>query len=512
MKKFYTLGLAIFTLTTAQAQTESKNLVTLTGTLDPAFTIEMSTAETEAFVKGIEGINNMPSITVDINSVYDKQKDQPAFEAASKEVRRVFLEAAKKIVDMRAIVYKLDIALQQDPDHRFTDSIYKAYNKKFQSSFTSLLQLFLGVDEKFNPVLTNAMESCFTTSCLQDIASAQLDLVDFGRSINNRIDLHSSKRWENSQQQFKSRLVKDAARITVDEVLKTNTKESKYVEALRAAAAPFAAAAAGFGQVFENIGEFIHSKKLGRYLLAANPIDRDSREWDKFEEKFSNQMGENYEKIVADQKGAKQYKEPIVEVKQISAAATGSNETPIHNPYIDASFSAELKRLDEQFQNLNKLNALNEAAAHQMIVDAAGATPSAGFVKYLQAVSENILAQALRSGLVHERRERSFEMTAPFSFLSDVKIDGGLIRTKTAWCLSDYARLSFAGSGTFVVDFVTKGDDSVRVIFLKSYSADVWFALMIADNYQNYLTKDNLGNWRVNLNPKAPTVKLILLK
>jgi hypothetical protein len=338
--------------------------VRLTGNLDPIYSVKISPSELTSIATGLNGINQMTNIQVDINSIYS-ENDIPAFNAASQEVSRVLIEAAKHLVDMRAIVYKLSIDLQRDTQGRFTQQIYSAYQEHFQKRFKGLLSLFLGqeapgADQSFNEKMTEAMEMCFTTSCLQDIADAQLDLVEFGQSINGRIDIDSSTRWESGGKGFKSKIVKETIKKTMDEVLATNQPESLYIKMLRVAAAPFVTAANAVSSAGSEFARFIGSPQLSRYKISAEGYKKREKEWKKIEVTFNERVGENYKKIILSGNGAKKYTPPPVVIAQESGNETTNNAPTALSTPEASSFLITLN------QRVQKLKA-NTKVEHSMI-------------------------------------------------------------------------------------------------------------------------------------------------
>ena len=357
----FTLGLASFQLLspTAFAQT-SRPLVTITGNLDPVYSVKISDQDLAQIAAGLNSIESMQALTVDVNTIYS-DKDKAAFELASQEVSRIIIEATKHLVDMRAIVYKLNIDLQRDKENRFTQQIYEAYQEHFQRAFTALVETFLGPKGSMVTALGDSMERCYTTSCLQDIASAQADMLDFGKAINQRIDLSSTRTLESSFRGFKSQIVKDAVQKTVDSLLNTNQKSSLYVQVLRTAAVPFVSAARGSITSIAELGRVIASPTLSRFKIYAEPIEKKNREWKTAQEQFEVRVGENYKTIIANGNGANNYQEES-DGNNVETMSTG-----VSTISADPQLFKALSTLNNQLEDLQKATIIDKQEVASMI-------------------------------------------------------------------------------------------------------------------------------------------------
>ncbi len=508
--KFFFLGLAVYacsSVTGAQAQTQNP-LVNLTGNLNPVYSVTVSESDLQQIAQGIDGIQTMQSIQVDVNSIYS-EKDVTAFTEASQEVSRVVLEAAKTLVDMRAIIYKLDIASQRDTQHRHTAQIYQSYQNHLQSRFTTLIELFVGKDGKYNEALTTAMEKCFTEACMQDISDAQTDMVNFGRSINNRIDLDSTTVWENRHQVFNSKIVKNAIQMTWDKVLRTNQKESLYVKMLRAASAPFAAAASGTVASAEVLGTFITPRTKTRYKVYANPIKRSKMEWTAVENQFDTRFGESFQLIIAKQQGAKQYSE-VISNQGESESSSVSTAAGTDFASLAPSLKTKFVELQGNIDNLDKLQATDPSTVKSMLRSILSNTSDRAVYEWIFQDRKAQFSTAKAAGLVPQWTKGTFgvwpNMPSKPNYSENYKT---MIYTDGRFIAAFSGSSSYSIEGTIYqvenvsIGFLAAGDQLFWAIPFYSQSSQQLFFYWVELNLNDLITTTN-GKLKINLNPKAP--------
>ncbi len=279
MKKLVTvLSLGFLsTLVLAQETQKKLPLVTITGKLSPDLSIKVSQQDLDKISAGLSSLNNLESKSTDINDLMSPV-DVNAIQSASQIISDIMLDSAKRLVDMRVLIYKLAEITSVAQSKGYEDILYRKYQKHFQSDYNNLVGGFL----RLNSELLQTIKGCSSELCVLQIASAQRDLIKLGWAINQGIRIDQLDQF-NLSFQFESSLIQNSFAKTFESLNGYNKEKSAYVTMLVAAATPFVSAAKGVAKVSENIAKFLTSPRDVKLVLYADRMKTKEKQMNQFD-------------------------------------------------------------------------------------------------------------------------------------------------------------------------------------------------------------------------------------
>ena len=100
-------------------------LVTVTGNLDPKFSIDVRPEDLKAVAEGLKGLKNLEPVAININDLMS-DGDVVAISEASQAVADALINAAKNLIDLRVLVYRLyalqSLSMTQDHTKALQDA------------------------------------------------------------------------------------------------------------------------------------------------------------------------------------------------------------------------------------------------------------------------------------------------------------------------------------------------------------------------------------------------------
>lgn len=243
-----------------------KDIVTLVGELNPKFSVELSAEDLQYLADSVKDVGQLDRKEVDINSLF-RAGDEDAIALARQAIAKIFIDSARDLVDMKALVYKLAALVKVPNTKQFLAELYNAYQIKFQSTYDSLITR---IGQNSGEILA-AAEKCKSELCVTTIASAQNELVEFGNQLNQGI--YPTKLDKTTLQwTFTDPMVKATIENTMDAFLVPNRPTNLYGSIVLAALTPFVATARATTDIGKSILGFIASPTLTRLTMHANAI------------------------------------------------------------------------------------------------------------------------------------------------------------------------------------------------------------------------------------------------
>ena len=239
-----------------------KKLVTLTGQLEPKFSVKVKSSDIEAISRSLNDMNHLQPIELNVNDLLNPEDEVPIREAANR-LSRIFISIAENIADMRMITYQLS-ALSQLSDSNSLLGLYQAYNAKFNDDYGNVIHLLSAQDA----TLKTALQKCTSSLCVINIGLAQKDLFRFGNQLNLGFTVNEASKF-NFEFKFKSSLINASLNDTYHELLPNNQEHSAYTVLIAAIISPFISGAKESAKISENLIRAIISPKTEWLKLKA---------------------------------------------------------------------------------------------------------------------------------------------------------------------------------------------------------------------------------------------------
>ena len=246
-----------------------KDLVRVVGRVEPRFSVSVSDFEIQNLASQMQGLqDNLVPLEVNINSLF-QDGDEEAISKASLALSQNFLNASQKMIDLKAMVYKLGALLSVDQSGFLKETLYETYSQSFQNTYNGLIRELAYIDDE----LQRAILLCRSEICVISIYNAKKELITLGKKLNVGISIDQLDDID-IQWQFSNSLNMAVVEKTWEMIMPDNERVSApYSVLLAGAFSTFVAAAAGT----VNIGKLVYDVILGGRMIGfeldAHPID-----------------------------------------------------------------------------------------------------------------------------------------------------------------------------------------------------------------------------------------------
>ena len=246
-----------------------KDFVKVTGEVEERFSVKISDVEVQNLASQMQSLQGtLTPLEVNINDLF-QAGDEPAISKASLAISKNFLRASQKMVDLKAMVYKLGALLSVDQTGSLKDTLYDTYSQSFQNTYNAFINELVQIDTN----IEDAVKLCRSEICVISIYNAKKELITLGKKINVGINIHQLDDID-VQWQFSNSLNMAVVEKTWEVIMPDNERvSSPYSVLLAGAFSTFVAAAAGT----VNLGKLIYDVVLGgritQFELDAYPVD-----------------------------------------------------------------------------------------------------------------------------------------------------------------------------------------------------------------------------------------------
>lgn len=246
-------------------------LVKVTG--EPRFSIDIDQEELRRLSDSLTSLEKLEKREMDVNDLFNAG-DEVAFKQAASAIAEIFKSSADRLIEMKALIYRLAALLSLEDTRRLEEALYQSYSQKFQGVYNSFISSFLTI----SPQIKEALLACKSELCVANISDAQRELLEFGALLNRGVNVHQLDQWQVAWE-FKSPFTKAVLERTFELFQPDNAKVSVYTTVVATALTPFVAAARKSVDVGKYIGAFLMTVPTSLHLeLEAKPVDMNVQE------------------------------------------------------------------------------------------------------------------------------------------------------------------------------------------------------------------------------------------